>query len=136
MSEQSQRPKKAKRQPVSVRLEPGLRDAVWGAAMMEGKSLNDMLNVLLKRGLEANRYQAEIFGSAAGFATARALISAAEAATLRHGGDQGFWLHDLEAFRLARGAINRVLDTMEPDPAVREALAVVEESRRAAGGRK
>jgi hypothetical protein len=134
--EESQRPRRAKRQPVSIRFEPGLRDRVWNAAVMENKSLNDMVNILIKRGLEANRYQGEIFGSAAGFAVAKALINAAEVSVLRQGGNQGFWLYDREAFKQARVAMNRVLDTMEPDPAVREALAVVEEGRRATGGRK
>jgi hypothetical protein len=118
------------RQPISLRLRPGLRDRVWGVALAENRSLNEMVNVLIERGLDADRHNSLIYGSVPGFAVARALLTAAEAAVVKYGADQGLWLYDLENFDRAAGAIRQTLDTLRPVPETQEALAEVEAARK------
>jgi hypothetical protein len=70
---------------VSLRLHPGLKERVSRAAREEA-DFNEMINVLLERGLKADDRLSDVFGSPAGLAVARALMSAAAAAT-RDSGD-------------------------------------------------
>jgi hypothetical protein len=117
------------RQPISLRLRPGLRDRIWAAAAKENKtSLNEMVNDLLERGLDADQRQTETYGSVAGAAVARTLISAVEAVVAKHGADQGLWLYDPENFDRATNAINQVLEILRPE--TQTALAEVEAARK------
>jgi hypothetical protein len=118
------------RQAISLRLKSGLRDRVWGVALREGKSLNEMVNDLLERGLDADRIKELIAGSVAGFAVARALLAAAEAAVVKYKADGGLWLYDVENFDRAVVAINRVLETLRPVQEVQDAIFTVEAERR------
>jgi hypothetical protein len=117
----------ATKQPISMRLRAGLRDRVWVKATAEGKSLNEMVNDLLERGLEADRQQAQIFGSVAGFNVARALLAAAEASVVKEGGDQGVWLYEPEAFNRASAAIMSMLDMLRPAQEAPSAVAALAE---------
>jgi hypothetical protein len=116
------------RQPISLRLRPGLRDRIWGAATREGKSLNEMVNDLLERGLELERRETDVFGSVAGAAVARTLLSSVEAVVAKYGADQGLWLYDPENFDRAVNAIQQVLEILRPE--TQTALAEVEEARK------
>jgi hypothetical protein len=120
----------AVRQPVTLRLRDGQRDLVHAKARVEGKSLNEMVCDLLDRGLAYDRHQADIFGSIPGFAVARVLMTAAEAAVVKYGADQGLWMYDIENFDRAADAIRRMLEVLRPAPETQEALAQVEEARK------
>jgi hypothetical protein len=117
-------------QPVSLRFRPGLRDQVHVVAAAEGKSLTEAVNDLIERGLTADQRLADVFGSPAGFAVARALLAAAEAAALQQGADQGRWLLDPEHFSTAAAALCSALDSLRPRPEVQSALAEIERSRK------
>jgi hypothetical protein len=124
-----QEPGSTERQPITGRLRPGLRDRMWQQAFAERRSLNTMLNELIERGLAADRAHADIFGSPAGFAVARALIAAAEATATR-GDAGGEWIYDAEKFDRAAAAITQMLTNLRPTPAAQEALDAVAEARR------
>lgn len=131
-------PTKAKgsaRQPISLRLRPGLRDRLWGATLAEGKTLNETANVLLERGLDANRPLEQVFGSVAGYNVARALLAAGEAVAVRRGSDGGLWLYEPETFDEVAAAIVQMLNTLRPSreqdaPAAIEALAELDAARK------
>jgi hypothetical protein len=120
------------RQPVSLRLRSGLRDKARAAALREGRSLTEQINILLERGLDADRRMEEMFGSYEGAAVARAVISAAEIAVARHNAEHsdGAWIHDAEAYAVASRAIVRALEMLAPAPEMVEAQAALEEARR------
>jgi hypothetical protein len=119
------------RQPVSFRLRAGLRDQAKEAALREGKSLSEMINDLLERGLDADRPLYDVFGSPAGFAVARALLAQAEAVAVKSGADQGLWLHDVEIFDRVAEAIGRTLETLRPVPEAQAAQAAMTEAQAA-----
>jgi hypothetical protein len=117
----------ADRQPISLRLRPGLRDRVWATATIEGKSLNAIVNDLIERGLTRPD---DMFGSLNGYNVARALLAAAEAAVTKYGAEQGLWLYDPENFDRAAAAMRQMLETLRPVPEAQEALAEIEEARK------
>jgi len=123
------------RKPISLRLRPGLSGRVHGAAAAEGRSFNDMFNVLLERGLESERQVTVAFGSPAALAVARALIGAAEAAAVREGADQGLWLYEPVNFQLAVDAMNKMLEAIRPRPEAQEVLDEIAEARKRGGRR-
>jgi hypothetical protein len=106
-------------QPVTLRFHPGLRDRVHERKAREGKSFTEMVNLLVERGLDADRPLVDAFGSPAGFAAAKALINAAEATA---GPD---WLRDEAAYRRATEAIRQTLAVLRPGE-TRAALALIE----------
>jgi hypothetical protein len=121
--------RKAERQPISLRLRAGQRDRVWEIARKEGKSFNEAVCDLVDSGIGADRQLANIFGSAGGFAFARALVTAAEAITGKYGMNQGVWLYDIENFDRAAAAIHHMLDVLRPVPETQEAMVEIEAAR-------
>jgi hypothetical protein len=101
------------RQPISLRLRPGLRDRVWAAANKEMRSLNDTANTLIERGLDRPE---TVFGSVNGYTVARLLINAADAAVAQYGAQQGQWVCDPKNFDRAVVAINKALELLRPVP--------------------
>ena len=125
---------------MSLRLRPELREMVKAVADRQGSSINETMNMLVERGLNAERRYQDTFGSENGFNVARAIIAAAEAATCSEGGDNGLWLNpgvdgQPALFHKAATAMKKVIDLFAPAaPEVEAARAGITRSRRAMVG--
>jgi hypothetical protein len=73
-----------------------------------------MMCDLVDRGLEADRHQAEAFGSVRGATVARALLAAAELSAIHDDAIEGRWLDDPVDFSQAVEAMQRVLEGLRP----------------------
>jgi hypothetical protein len=113
---------------LNLRVDGRIYDMVWGVASREGRTMNAAAAELIRRGHDAERELKNVFGSVAGYAVARALLAAAEAAVAKNGADGGMWLHHVDFFDQAATAIVRTLDTLRPGE-VQEALAAVAVAR-------
>jgi hypothetical protein len=114
---------------LNLRVDGRIYDMVCGVALREGRTMNAAAAELIRRGHDAERELRNVFGSVAGYAVARALLAAAEAAVAKSHAGEGLWLHNADFFDQAAAAIVRTLDTLRPGE-VQEALAAVEAARR------
>jgi hypothetical protein len=133
MAKRQQDTPKAKRQAVSLRFHAGLRDQVAGIADRENYTLNEAINVLVKRGIEAERWATLAFGSQPGLALGRSIIAAAETATVRHDGHGGKWFYLPDIYEIAAAAMKHTIDMWHPDVREhQEHLAILASGKRSA----
>jgi hypothetical protein len=117
-----------KRRQLNLRIDEQTYEVIRGIADAQGKTLNAAVIEMTRRLHEADQRLAEVFGSVGGFAMARALVAAAEAAAAAEGAEGGRWVQDAKSYDLAAAAVMQTLQVLRPGK-LRAALARVEAPR-------
>jgi hypothetical protein len=113
---------------LNIRVDEDTYDRIIAVVSTEGRTQNGAIAELIRRGYEADLRFGDVFGSVAGFALARALVTAAEAATAGRGADRGRWLQDQEAYETAAAAMTQLLHLLKPG-VLRQAAARIEDAQ-------